>query len=265
MGWDGERKKTEPMRKNSLEGVSFVGLLNGLQYVLVDAEGEGSREHCQRQVGHHRDDGAAGERQQQDETRRERRSALLGVLPIDQLCNWGGVGAGGRQGGREGVSTLRTNRSHGLRGLLLAQEGSQERSGEEKKSGYSRLAAWSPLRVTRPLERHAPRARREPRSLGQNEPTGVESREQESGRRRSPAQTQTEPSNKTKTNARVAYRSESSQRLAERGSQLLPGASLLVEAEAGSGSGSGSGWASSRAKRVCDAQSAASLPENGRG
>lgn len=74
---------------HSLEGMSLVGLLHGLQHVLVDAEGDGGGQRQQRAVGRHRHHGAAGQRHQQRQPRAQRRARPGRRPPVDQRlhCN----------------------------------------------------------------------------------------------------------------------------------------------------------------------------------
>lgn len=69
--------------------MSFIGLLYGLQHVLVDAEGDGGGEREQRHVRQHGDDAAARQRHQHHQARAQRRARPRRAPPVDQRldCN----------------------------------------------------------------------------------------------------------------------------------------------------------------------------------
>lgn len=72
---------------HSLEWVSVVRLLHGLQDALVDAEHDGAAKGQQRRVGHHADQREDGEGQQDEQNAAEDQSGLLGVPPVHQLAD----------------------------------------------------------------------------------------------------------------------------------------------------------------------------------
>lgn len=70
-----------------LEGVSFAGLLHGLDDGLVDAEGDGDAEQCQEQVGDHADHAERCQRQQQEQGNAKHHACLFRVPPIHQVMH----------------------------------------------------------------------------------------------------------------------------------------------------------------------------------
>lgn len=76
------------MKKRSLEGMTIVGLLHGLEDVFVDAEGDGGGQRQQRHVGQHRHHGAARQRHQQREAGAQRRARSRRHPPVDQRLHW---------------------------------------------------------------------------------------------------------------------------------------------------------------------------------
>lgn len=71
--------------QDSLEGVPLVGLLDGLQDALVDAEADGDGEQRQANVGADADDAARRQRQQQQQHRAEHHARRLHIAPVQQI------------------------------------------------------------------------------------------------------------------------------------------------------------------------------------
>lgn len=75
---------------HSLEGMSLIGLLHGLQHRLVHPEADGGREGGQGQVGSHADHTELGQGEEEQEHAAEHGPRLLHIPPVEQVDRCGG-------------------------------------------------------------------------------------------------------------------------------------------------------------------------------
>lgn len=71
--------------RSSLEGVSLVGLLDGLQDALVYPEADGDRQQRQADVGAHADDAARHQREEQQQGGTKHHAGGLHIAPVQQV------------------------------------------------------------------------------------------------------------------------------------------------------------------------------------